>query len=314
MELEDLTRIRGAFMASRVLITANNLRLFEHLTERHSARALAACLSLDARATEIMLDALAAMGVIEKSAAGYINAPVAQEHLVPGKPGYQGDILRHAHSMWQNWSALDEVVRTGEPARRAHDHEAFILGMHNISIERAPQVLEAIDLSGVKRALDLGGGPGTYCIELARRGIEATLFDLHGTLGHAKRLAIEAGASYRLMGGDFLEDPIGEGYDLILLSQILNGYSEAYCRELIGKCLAALAPGGQLVVQEMPLEEGRTAPVMGALFAVNLLVATAGGRTYTVAEMEGWLKAAGFEGIESKRLTETVLLMARRAK
>lgn len=135
-----------------------------------------------------MLDALTGLGLLRKNKNRYSNLPIAAKFLVSGQPYYQGDILRHADTLWKNWSGLDEVMKTGKSYHKSHDQEAFILGMHNLARLKARDIIKAIGLKDVKTALDLGGGPGTYSIEMAKRGIKATLFDYPETIEIAKRV------------------------------------------------------------------------------------------------------------------------------
>jgi cyclopropane fatty-acyl-phospholipid synthase-like methyltransferase len=202
------------------------------------------------------------------------------------------------------------VLKTGKPNRRARDHESFILGMHNLALLKVKNVLSAVDLEGVKRVLDLGGGPGTYSMAFARKGRDVTLMDFPETLAIAKRLITKAGLGRKitLLPGDFTSDDMGCGYDLIIISQIFHAYDEASCISMLRKCHRALNPGGRVVVQEFTLDESRTSPSQGALFAINMLVNTPGGRTYTPKEMSGWMKKAGFMKMRTAFFEETVLI------
>jgi hypothetical protein len=158
---KDLSWLRqvSSFAASRIILTANNFRIFDHLVfPGKTAQLLSRRISADARATELLLNSLVAIGLLEKKKGVYRNTPVASRYLVSGKPGYQGDILRHYSTLWDNWSGLDTVLKTGKPNRTARDHEAFILGMHNLALLKVRNVLAALDLRGAKRVLDLGGG------------------------------------------------------------------------------------------------------------------------------------------------------------
>jgi 2-polyprenyl-3-methyl-5-hydroxy-6-metoxy-1,4-benzoquinol methylase len=308
-DLIELRRLYNGFQASRIILTANNLGVFDHLKKPKSARGLAKALRADLRAVELLLNALTAIGLLGKRKNSYLNAPTANRYLLKDSPHYQGDILRHIDTLWKNWSMLDDVVRTGKPSRMASDHASFIMGMHNLSVLKARKILGAVGLRGVKTALDLGAGPGTYSIEMARRGISVTLFDTPDTIKIARKVAREAGVKgIRFKGGDFFVDDIGGGYDLILISQIFHAYSEEMNVSLLKKCRAALNPGGRVVVQEFPLNEDRTSPPQGALFAINMLVHSEGGRTYTPREMGGWLRGAGLERVNSMNLEDNLLI------
>jgi len=310
-EAKELMRIWGGFRASRVLLTANNFRVFDITTKPQSSGTVAKKLNTDLRATEILLDALTGLGLLKKNKNGYSNSSVASKFLVSGKPYYQGDILRHANSLWQNWSGLDEVMKTGKPYRKAHDHESFILGMHNLALLKAKDIIKQIGLKGIKTALDLGGGPGTYSIEMARHGVKVTLFDRPETIEIAMDVTGKAGMkNMDFITGDFLYDDIGKGYDLIFASQILHSCSEKEIIQLLKKCRKALNKKGRLVIQEFYLEKDRAHPVNSSLFSVNMLVNTAGGRCYSPNEMKNWFLKTGLKKTEEKIMNDTVLVQA----
>jgi ubiquinone/menaquinone biosynthesis C-methylase UbiE len=310
-DLAGLRKLYLGFMSSRVILTANSLGIFDNLTMASSAEAVARRLKIDPRATEILLDALTGIGLLRKGRDGrYTNAPVSNGYLVKGSRLYQGDIIKHASTMWQNFSALDEVVRTGRPARRGFDHESFIMGMHNLSVLRTESLIKAVGLKGVETMLDLGGGPGTSAIAIAKKGVKATIFDLPETIKIARKVARRDGVhGIRFIPGDFHVDSIDSGYDLILLSQIFHAYSAEENITLLRKCIKAINPGGRVVVQEFPINEMRTAPPHSALFSVNMLVGTEKGRCYSPKEMKRWLAEAGFKNIAIKHLPETVLII-----
>lgn len=310
-ELIGLRRLWNGFQASRAIITAVNYGIFDRLAKPKSAARVAAEMKADRRAAEILLNALAALGLVKKHGSSYRNAPVSNRYFVKGKPHYQGDIVRHAGNMWQRWSRLDEVIATGKPVEGGEfDHEAFIMGMHNLTVLRVKDVLGAIGLRGMKSALDVGAGPGTYCIELAKRGVRATAFDYPETIKIARKLARKEGVKgIKYIAGDFHTDNIGNGYDMVLISQIFHAYPEDENISLLEKCRSALNPGGRVVVHEFPLDEARTGPPHSALFSMNMLVGTEGGRCYTPGEMSRFLKSTGFTGVKVKHLKETVLVM-----
>jgi 3-hydroxy-5-methyl-1-naphthoate 3-O-methyltransferase len=313
-EVMEFTRLWGGFRASRVILTANNLRVFENIGKGRTADDLASVLKTDPRATEILLDAVASLGLIRKSGRTYRLAPPARRFLLPDSPWYQGDMLRHADTLWKNWSGLEAVVRTGMPNRAGtRDHDVFIKAMHNNAMMRARDVIMALDLRGVRKALDLGGGPGTYGIELAKKGIVVTLFDLPDTLEVAQDLIRRSGATgIAFRGGDFHFDEIGSGYDLALLSQVLHSHGPIENLSLLNKVFHALSPSGQIAIHEFKLNEDHASPVPGALFSVNMLVNTAEGRSYTPREMKGWLRKAGFRKILFKDLGDTVVVTGRK--
>lgn len=312
-QLQEFTRLWNGFRASRVILTANNLGIFDLLTMPKTAAETAKALRLDPRAAEILLDALAAIGLIRKRGTGYRNAPAATKFLVTGSASYQGDMLRHADTLWKNWSNLDEVIKTGRPSRTGgRRHDVFIRAMHNNALPRVQEVLAALDLRRVKTALDLGGGPGTYSIALAKNGIAVTLFDLPETQETARKIVRAAGATVSFRCGDFHFDDIGGPYDLVLLSQVLHSHGPVENRALLAKAFASLSPGGTVAVHEFTLDEDRAGPLPGALFSVNMLVNTAAGRSYAPREISAWLTESGCSRIQAVRLGDTVLVTGRK--
>ncbi len=313
---EDLTELRklySGFMAARVVLTANNLGIFDCLKKSVPASAVAKKLKTDERATGLLLDALSGLGLVVKDKDGkYHNAAVSTRYLVKGSSLYQGDIVRHASSMWDRFATLDTVVKTGAPAPRSGDHEAFIMGMHNLTVLRSKELIKAIGLKGVRAMLDLGGGPGTNAIAMAKEGIKATIFDRQPTIAIAKKVARREGAKgLRFLSGDFQHDDIGSGYDLILLSQIFHAYSAEENTALLRTCNKALNHNGRVVVQEFPINEALTAPARSAVFSINMLVGTKSGRCYSPREIKQWLAAAGFGSLRVKNLEETVIIEGR---
>jgi 2-polyprenyl-3-methyl-5-hydroxy-6-metoxy-1,4-benzoquinol methylase len=313
-QLQGFMRLSGGFRASRVILTANNYAIFEHLKTPKTANGLALQIGTDGRATEILLDAVAALGLLRKTGVTYHNGALAKKFLLKESPWYQGDMLRHSDALWKNWSGLDEVVKTGLPNRSgSRDYESFIRAMHNNAVVRSKEVVGAMDLRGVKTALDLGGGPGTYSMELTRRGIAVTLFDLPETIGIARKIVKTSRIKgIEFIGGNYHVDDIGDGYDLVFVSQILHSLSKDENLSLLEKSRNALSPKGKIAIHEFYLENNRASPVPGALFSVNMLVNTAAGRSYTSEEMRAWLKATGFRGIRTKVLGDTVVLTGQR--
>jgi hypothetical protein len=312
--LQDFARLWGGFRASRVILTANNYRVFDHLTKPKTASEIARKIETDPRATEILLDAVTAVGLLAKSGGKYRDTEMAKKFLVTESPLYQGDMLRHADNLWKSWSGLDEVVKTGKPNRSGtRDYDAFIRAMHNNSVFRAKTVIDAIDPKYVTRALDLGGGPGTYSMELAKRRIIVTLFDLPETIKIAQEIVGPQKPKHiHFVAGNYHTDDIGFGYDLVLVSQIVHSLSVDESIGLIRKAREALTPQGTLAIHEFLLEKDRAYPVPGALFSVNMLVNTPDGRSYTVEEMRGWFKKAGLKAIKVKVLGETVVVMGKK--
>jgi ubiquinone/menaquinone biosynthesis C-methylase UbiE len=312
--LQKIRQISSGFWASRVLLSASHYRLFDYLELPVSTRAVARKLSLDKRALEIVLDALVPLGFIRKSDNKYQNTETASEFLVTGKPYYQGDILRHQDSLWKRWSKLDSVLKTGKPVSGGRDHESFIRGMHNLASLKSEEVVSRITLKRVRKVLDLGGGPGTYSLEFARKGMDVTLCDVKDTFRVSREIVSEAEfkGSIRFFPCNFMTGEIGDGYDLVFMSQILHSFSAEDNVRLLKKISKSLNPGGRVIIQEFVLSDDHTTPVQGALFSVNMLVNTSEGRSYSSSEIASWLKKSGFKVLEKIPLDQTILIDARK--
>ncbi len=296
------------FRRPRVLLTAHELGLFTVLgDEAMTSAQVAERLGSDPRATDRLMNALIGLGLLTKAEGRFSNAPAAAKHLVRGRPGFLAG-LDHAAGLWESWSALTAAVKAGRPvastplARRdAAFFEAFIAAMHARAAGQAEELAELIDLTGVSRVLDVGGGSGVFAMAMAkaRPGLTAVVFDLPQVTPLTRQYLAAEGLSDRItvVNGDYNADELGSGFDLVLLSAILHANSPDQNRALLAKCAAALKPGGRVAVSDFIMSEDRTSPAFGAMFSLNMLVATEQGDTYTASEITAWLEEAGFSGV-----------------
>jgi SAM-dependent methyltransferase len=182
--------------------------------------------------------------------------------------------------------------------------EAFIAAMHSRASQFAPKVVASIDLTGVTRVIDVGGGSGAFATAFARakRDLRATVFDLPDIVPITRRYVDEDGAADRIdiVTGDLTRDDLGRGFDLVFISAIVHSFPPDENRRLMKKSAAALNPGGRVVVQEFLMNEDRTGPLSAALFALNMLVGTPAGDTYTESEVRSWMTDAGFDAIDRR--------------
>jgi SAM-dependent methyltransferase len=305
----ELMKLVIGFRQSRLILTAFELGVFSALGARRLTSAQAAkSLRVNARGLDRLMNALCAAGLLEKRAGRFSNTPFSAEHLVKGRPGYLGG-LAHTANMWENWSTLTRAVSHGgtvirrRPGRegRRNRTRGFIAAMHRRATAQAAATLKLLDLSKVQRTLDVGGGSGAYSLALvrAKSDIRATVFDLPEVIRLTRAYVKQAGLARRFtfIAGDFRQDAFGRAYDLILLSAIIHMNSVAVNRRLFRKCARALNPGGRLVVQDFIMNDDRTSPAAGAFFALNMLVATEAGDTYTEREVGDWMRLAGLSGI-----------------
>lgn len=304
---ETLLTLARAFQESRVLLTGAELNLFTLLSrEALTADALAAQLGADLRALTIELDALAAMALLVKADGTYRTAPDASS-LSEEAPDSIHPMLLHAAKLWDRWTNLTRKVGGTPFSERppADVTRAFICAMQVVSAPQAARMAAAVGIGSARRLMDVGAGPGTYTAAFLRAApkLEATLFDLPPVIEIAREQLSKAGLLDRvtLVGGDFESDELPAGHDLVWLSAIVHQNGPAQNDALYGRIFRALAPGGRLVIRDHVMEPDRTRPRAGALFAVNMLVGTAHGGTYTFGEIRAGLERAGFVRIRTLR-------------
>lgn len=312
IEMESLTH---GYWRSRIMFAGVELGIFEALARKPmTEEELVAHLNYDPRGTGILLGALAGIGLLEVDENRYRVADRWAEMLVSGGPMSQTHMIMHLRKMWDSWGRLDEVVRSGRrrqmpPLNAAEDEaaiRAFIGGMHEGSRHSARELAAKLDLTGINRMLDVGGGPGTYCIELCRRRPElnATLMDRILPLDVARENIEAAGFEDRIERrlGDAITDEYGENYDLVLISQLLHAYGPAENARIVRKGAEALRPGGCMIINEFALLRGRNEPAQAAVFGVNMLVNTDEGRAYEACKIEGWMRDAGLVDLRREDL------------
>ncbi len=315
---DDLNeRIRG-FQESRAILTALELDVFTAVDGGATAEAVAAKLGTHARATEMLLNALASMELLVKQDGCFRNAPAAARWFCAGSPDNARPALLHTAHLWPRWSTLTDCVRGGTAAPRLEAGgedwtEAFIAAMHRNAAERAPQVVRAVGAEAVRRMLDVGGGSGAYSIAFAQANPElhSEILDLATVVPIAQRHIGAAGVGGRVSVrvGDLRADALGEGYDLVFISAICHMLGPEENADLLRRARAALAPGGRIAIQDFILEPDKTAPKWGALFALNMLVGTKSGSSYSEVEYAGWLGGAGFRDIRHVRMPGPASLM-----
>jgi len=191
--------------------------------------------------------------------------------------------------------------------------EAFIAAMHRNASERAPLVVGAVGAETASRMLDVGGGSGAYSIAFAQANpaLRADILDLAAVApiarGHIERAGVVDRVTVRT--GDLRTDRLGEGYDLVFVSAICHMLSPEENLDLLGRCREALSPGGRVAIQDFILEPDKTSPRFAALFALNMLVGTRGGSSYSEPEYVAWLGEAGFGEVRRVRLPGITGLM-----
>jgi predicted O-methyltransferase YrrM len=318
----DLTDMMGRYMESRVLLTAVELDIFTAVGPGAKGVQVSEKLGTNPRATETLLNALVALGALTKKDGTFFNTPDTERYLVAGSPDYAQPALMHTVDMFAAWATLTDCVRAGTAVRppgveqqEQRWTESFIAAMHRGAERTAAQVVRAVGVSGARRLLDIGGGSGAYSIAFAKASpsLRAEVLDLASVVPIAQKHIKEAGMTDRVTTrvGDLTADEFGKDYDLILLSAICHMLDPEQNQALLRRCYRALAPGGRIVIRDSIPEPDKTAPRWAALFAINMLVGTTGGSTYTEAEYKSWLTAAGFQRFTRVHETGDLIVASR---
>jgi ubiquinone/menaquinone biosynthesis C-methylase UbiE len=323
---EEILNMVRAFQPACVLVAAAELDVFTILSKKPmKAKSLASKLDCDPRATSILLDALAALGFLNKQKNKYsvpmklsdILAESKARNILPG--------IRHLGNILRRWTQLAQVTKTGKPAERmpsirgaSADLASFIDAMENFSSSIADRIIKKLKPLRFEHLLDIGGGPGTWTIVFLKAfpKAKATIFDLPDVISMARKHISKAGLSKRVtfVGGDFEIDDLPAGTDFVWLSSVAHQNSRKQNCELLAKIHKALQPNGILVMRDVVIDKTRTKPVTGALFAVNMLVGTEAGGTYTFEEFREDLKKANFKKVTLIHRDETMHSLIRAEK
>jgi len=312
MNFSQLMGLASGHAEARIVQTACGLKIFDALEATAlPAAELAIKLDLNGAALELLLNALTALGLLEKNRDDFSLTEVSRRHLLRSSPHYVGDMIGFDAMLWSAWEKLAEAIRTGLPSRPANMYQAdpretevFINAMDSLVKARgdAEVLANAIDWSQIRTLLDIGSGPATYPIALCEKfpQLRATIVDLPATLKITQRFVANAGLADRieLTAGDYRRAAIPGSYDAILLSNIIHGENHERNRALLAKLAANLSPGGRLIVKDHILDHSATQPAVGAIFSLLMLLTTDGGRCYSFSEIEAWMKQAGLSRVE----------------
>lgn len=304
-----IQQLTFSFAPSRILTTGVQLGVFSHIAAgHHTAAEVAKAAGASERGMVMLLDSLTALELLKKKDGRYELSPVAASFLVRESPNYLGYMME-ADDVWEAWTGLTEAVRTGKPHRMVHEQKAaedffpnLVRTLHITHREPAQRTAQALGIGAVRkgvRAIDIGCGSGVWGIAVAEADPTArvTAQDFPVVLETTKHYVRQHGVEQRFdfLPGDLKQVDFGEGrYDLALIGNIVHGEGEASSRQLFKKLHRALRPGGQVAIIDMVPADDRTGPPFALFFALNMLVHTNEGSTYTLAEYRSWLADAGF--------------------
>ncbi|MBI5220109.1 MAG: methyltransferase [Bacteroidia bacterium] len=305
---ESIREMVNNYQKSRVILSAVELDIFSEIGKKaKTSEQIATALKTNRRATDRFLNTLCGLGFLIKKNHTFQNTDFALTYLCKTSPDYMYGLM-HSVNQWDTWSTLTDAVTKGTTVvkrpktinnRSSKWLDAFIGAMHYRAYKSAPGIVALLDISGVKKVLDVGGGSGAYSMGFikSKKGITATVFDLPNVVPITKKFVAKEKfqKQINIYRGDYLTDELPKGFDLVFLSAIIHINTLKENEKLIKKCAHSLNPGGMIVIQDYIMENDRVQPPSGALFALNMLVGTIAGDTYTEGEVKSWFKKAGIK-------------------
>ncbi len=306
IDRQRILEMVGGFQPACVLGAAAELGVFDALGHQPlSADGLAERLGADRRALPMLLDAAVALELLDKRDNLYsvpsqllpLLTAESSENILPA--------IRHRMNVLRAWSQLAWVTMAGIPVPRQAsirgpeaDRAAFVAAMHDYSGPVADELVRQLGPPQFDHLLDIGGASGTWTLAFLRAvpGAKATIFDLPDAVVQARQRIGNSEVAERVSfaAGNFYTDDLPAGADFAWVSAIVHQHSRRHNRELFLKVCAALQPGGQVAIRDVVMEPSRTQPREGALFAINMLVNTATGGTFTFDELAEDLQETGF--------------------
>ena len=322
-----LIKLTIADCAAKVLHSAVTLGVFTALADGPLDRdALAAAASIDGRMAADFLDALVGLGLLERQGAAYANAPLAQQYLVAGAPGYLGGFVELTNeTLYGTWGRLTEALRTGEAQRLDPDKGGFVGDKHNdpekmkrflsgldaYSDRMGKELASTVDWKSYNSFVDLGGARGNLAAVLvgAYPHLTATCFDLERTRPlfreHIGKLGLDDRVSF--VGGDFFADDIPVA-DVVVLGHILHGFDDARRQQLLRRVSAAVRPGGLVIVYDRMIDDNRS-NAERLLSSLHMRLVSQDGSEYRIGDCQRWLAEAGFAGSVARPLLGTHTLV-----
>lgn len=310
---DRIMQIGLGFWGSKALLTAVELSLFSELAGGPlDAEALRQRLGLQGRGATDFLDALVALGFLDRRDGSYANSPETALFLDRSKPTYIGGFLEMANArLYPFWGSLGEALRSGAPQNEAKKGEDFFgtlyadpdrlrqfLGsMTGLSLGAAQAIAQKFAWEKHQTFADIGCAEGGTMgvIAAAHPHLHGTGFDLPPVQPIFEQYVASLGLQQRLafQVGDFWRDPL-PSVDVLLMGHILHDWSLDQKRALIAAAYDALPAGGALIAYDAVIDDDRRQNAFGLLMSLNMLIETPAGFDYTGADCCAWMRDAGF--------------------
>ncbi len=303
------------FMAARTLHVALEFDLFTQLSGAPQTLTQAAqSVGLAERPAARLLHACTALGLVRTEGDTYANTPISDKYLVCGRPTYIGSYVQLFDDVaYHRWGHMGHALRHNRPVEdldhpyryfetEAEEANTFLSAQHDGSTSLGYALARRFDFSPFQCLLDLGGGAGTYTIEILKHypHLKAIIFDFPPVCAMAEGAVQAAGLSERVstVGGDYERDPLPAGPDVVLWSGNLHASSPARGRDILTKLRALLPAHGAILIHDYLLDDTGAGPLIPALLALHMTLVSEHGQVYSSAELRELLTRTGFTDID----------------
>lgn len=310
---ERIVQVGIGFWASKALLSAVEMDLFTELADGPlDLDTLRERLDLHPRSARDFLDALVALGFLEREDGVYRNAPDADRFLDEAKPSYIGGMFKMANRrLYRFWGDLTRALRTGKPQNEIKHGgdffeklysepdglEEFLGAMTGLSRGANLEIAESFPWQEHETFLDVGTAQGDLPVQVARAHphLDGIGFDLPPVEPIFREYVERNDLDDRLdfVAGDFFEDELPPA-DVLVMGHILHDWSLEEKKELIAKAWETLPDDGALIVYESIIDDDRSENDFGLLMSLNMLIETPDGFDYTGAECREWMEEVGF--------------------
>jgi len=307
---ERIMQLAWGYAPPLIIEAAVKHGVFDSLDQSpKTAQQLARKTGASERGLAAILNALVGLQLLARKGNRYALSPESAAFLVSNKSPYYGAFFRHTtRQLIPKWLQISDVVRTGKPAMAVNGEQDgakffadFVESLFPLSYAAAKALGEHLRISKTTapvNVLDIAAGSGVWGIALAQQSprVRLAAVDWPDVLKVTERIARRHGVGDRLtkIPGDLLKVNFGNSHHIATLGHILHSEGRERSRRLLKKTFDALSPGGTIAIMEFVVNHDRTGPPMGLLFAVNMLVNTQAGDTFSFEEMSDWLREAGF--------------------